>query len=122
MGFKSRGGVTNHLRELRKDGYIERKKLYRRIMFLAKISGNVVSTQKNDYLKGHKLLLVKKIDLDGKFIDNKDEIALDLIDSGIGDTVLVVKEGAAVQQMLEHSNAPVNTMIVAIVDDLDIQK
>jgi microcompartment protein CcmK/EutM len=91
-------------------------------MFLAKISGNVVSTQKNAYLKSHKLLLVKKIDLHGNFIDNKDEIALDLIDAGIGDTVLVVKEGDAVQQMLGHKNAPVNTMVVAIVDDLDIQE
>ena len=91
-------------------------------MYLAKVSGNVVSTQKNDHLKSHKLLLVKKIDLEGKFIDNKDEIALDLIDSGIGDTVLVVREGAAVQQMLGHAESPVNTMIVAIVDDLDIQE
>ncbi len=90
-------------------------------MFLAKISGNVVSTHKNEFLKGHKLLLVKKIDLDGNYIDHKDEIALDLIDSGIGDTVLVVKEGDAVQQILKHKNAPVNTMIVAIVDDLEIQ-
>jgi len=91
-------------------------------MFLAKISGNVVSTQKNEHLKSHKLLLVKRIDLKGNFTDNKDEIALDLIDSGIGDTVLVVKEGAAVQQMLGHKNSPVNTMIVAIVDDFDIQE
>ena len=91
-------------------------------MFLAKISGNVVSTQKNEHLKAQKLLLVKKIDLQGNFIDKKDEIALDLIDAGIGDWVLVVKEGAAVQQILGHKNAPVNTMIVAIVDDLDIQE
>lgn len=89
-------------------------------MFLAKISGNVVSTQKNLYLSGHKLLLVKKVDLLGNFIDNKDEIALDIIDAGIGDLVLVVKEGAAVEQMLGHNKAPVNTMVVAIVDDLDV--
>lgn len=89
-------------------------------MFLAKISGNVVSTQKNQYLSGHKLLLVKKVDLLGNFIDTKDEIALDIIDAGIGDLVLVVKEGAAVEQMLGHNKAPVNTMVVAIVDDLDI--
>jgi ethanolamine utilization protein EutN len=91
-------------------------------MFLAKISGNVVSTQKNISLKGHKLLLVKKIDLNGNFSDNIDEIALDLIGAGIGDTVLVVKEGDAVQQILGHSNAPVNTMVVAIVDDIDIKE
>ena len=91
-------------------------------MILAKISGNVVSTQKDKSLKSHKLLLFKKIDLLGKYINNKDEIALDLIDAGIGDTVLVVKEGAAVQQILGHSNSPVNTMVVAIVDDLDIRE
>ena len=91
-------------------------------MFLAKISGNVVSTQKNIYLKGHKLLLVKKIDLNGNFISTKDEIALDIIDAGIGDIVLIVKEGAAVQQILGHNKAPVNTMVIAIVDDLDIQE
>lgn len=91
-------------------------------MFLAKISGNIVSTQKNKFLKGHKLLLAKRIDLRGNFIDNSEEIALDLIDAGIGDTVLIVKEGAAVKQMLGHKNAPVNIMVVAIVDDLDIQE
>lgn len=91
-------------------------------MFLAKIKGNVVSTQKNSFLKSHKLLLVRKIDLNGNYINDKDEIALDLIDSGIGDVVLVVKEGAAVEQILGHKNSPVNTMIVAIVDDLDIHE
>ena len=52
----------------------------------------------------------------------KEEIALDHIDSGIGDIVLVAKEGAAVQQILGHKNAPVNLMIVAIVDDIEIQE
>ncbi len=91
-------------------------------MFLAKVSGNIVSTQKNEFLKSQKLLLVKKIDLNGEYLDKKDEIALDLIDAGIGDTVLVVREGAAVQQILGHKNAPVNVMIVAVVDDIDIQE
>ena len=89
-------------------------------MYLAKIKGNIVSTQKNKNLKSHKLLLVRRIDLSGNFIGKKDEIALDLIDSGIGDTVLVAKEGVAAQQILGHKNAPVNTMIIANVDDLDI--
>ncbi len=91
-------------------------------MFLAKITGNIVATQKNKYLQGHKLLLFQQIDLSGNFIGKENQIALDLTDAGIGDTVLVVKEGAAVQQILGHKNAPVNTMVVAVVDDIDIQE
>lgn len=89
-------------------------------MILAKITGNVVSTQKNKYLNGHKLLLARPIDLTGKFIGIKDTIALDLIDAGIGDVVLLVYEGDAVQQILGHKDAPVHTMVVAIVDDFDL--
>ena len=89
-------------------------------MFLAKVRGNVVSTQKNTNLVGYKLLNVRKIDLDGKFIDENDMIAIDIVDSGIGDTVLVVREGAAVQQILGHKKAPVHTMIVAVVDNIDV--
>ncbi|MEE9431492.1 MAG: EutN/CcmL family microcompartment protein [Melioribacteraceae bacterium] len=91
-------------------------------MLLAKIKGNVVSTQKDPSLKGHKLLLVHPIDLKGNYIGEKDSIALDIIDAGVGDTVLVVKEGAAVQQILGHKNSPVNTMVIAIVDDLNVQE
>jgi ethanolamine utilization protein EutN len=91
-------------------------------LLLAKVKGNIVSTQKNSNLKGHKLLLVHQIDLDGNFLGNKDSIALDLIDAGIGDTVLVVQEGGAVAQILGHRKAPVHTMIVAIVDEINITK
>ena len=91
-------------------------------MILGKVNGNVVSTQKNNFLKSHKLLLVKRIDLNGNFIDNEEQIALDLIDSGVGDTVLIVNEGDAVQQILGHKNAPANTMIIAIVDGIDIKQ
>ena len=91
-------------------------------MILAKITGNVVSTQKNKHLRSHKLLVAHAIDLEGNFIGENDMIALDLIDAGIGDTVLVVKEGAAVKQMLGHGDAPVNTMIVAVVDDISVEQ
>ncbi|MFA7228135.1 MAG: EutN/CcmL family microcompartment protein [Melioribacteraceae bacterium] len=89
-------------------------------MFLAKIKGNVVSTPKNKFLVGHKLLLVHEIDYNSNFIGERDLIALDLVDAGIGDKVLVVQEGDAVQQILGHSNAPVNTMIIAIVDNIEL--
>lgn len=91
-------------------------------MLLAKVKGNVVSTQKNSYLKGHKLLIIHPVDLKGNFIGEKDIIALDLIDAGIDDTVLIVQEGQAVVQILGHRKAPVHTMIVAIVDGIEISK
>ncbi len=91
-------------------------------MTLAKVRGNIVSTQKDQYLKGHKLMIIRQIDLEGNFIGNDDIVALDLIDSGIGDTVLIVQEGDAVQQILGHNKAPVHTMIVAIVDQIDYKK
>ncbi|MBN1637775.1 MAG: EutN/CcmL family microcompartment protein [Ignavibacteriales bacterium] len=89
-------------------------------MFIGKIKGNIVSTHKNEYLKGHKLLSVQPIDLKGNFIGRKDYIAIDLVDAGVGDIVLIVQEGDAVQQVLGHNKAPVNTIVIAVVDDIDI--
>lgn len=88
-------------------------------MVLAKVKGNVVSTHKNENLNGNKLMIVHQIDLDGNFMGQQDVVAIDLIDSGIGDTVLLVQEGDAVQQILGHKKAPVHSIIVAIVDKLD---
>ena len=89
-------------------------------MQLCRVTGNLVATQKNEHLVGHKLLIVRQIDLDGNLIGDDDMISLDLIDAGIGDIVLVAKEGDAVQQILGHKNAPVNTIIIAIVDDIEV--
>ena len=91
-------------------------------MFLAKIKGNIVSTPKNKFLIGHKLLIVHPIDYNGNLIGQKDFIALDQIDAGIGDSVIVVQEGDAVEQILRHASAPVNTMVIAIVDDIEINE
>ena len=90
-------------------------------MILAKVKGNIVATQKNSYLVGHKLLTIHPVDLTGNFIGKKDMVALDTVDAGIGDTVLVVQEGAAAAQILGHRKAPVHTMIVAVVDKIDVK-
>jgi len=87
---------------------------------LAKVKGNIVSTQKNSQLKGYKLLIVHPVDLNNNYIGEKDVIALDFVDAGIGDTVLLVQEGKAVQQILGHRKAPVHSVIVAIVDSIDV--
>ena len=46
-------------------------------MLLAKVKGNIVSTQKDKNLKGHKLMLIHQVDLDGNFIGKSDVIAIE---------------------------------------------
>jgi carbon dioxide concentrating mechanism protein CcmL len=89
-------------------------------LILAKVKGNLVSTQKNSYLVGQKLLLVHPIDLNDNYIGKNDVVAVDVVDAGIGDTVLLVQEGKAVQQILGHKNAPVHSIVVAVVDSIDV--
>lgn len=89
-------------------------------MILAKVKGNLVSTQKNSSLVGQKLLLVHPIDLKDNYIGKNDVVAIDVVDAGIGDTVLLVQEGKAVQQILGHKNAPVHSIVVAVVDSIDV--
>ncbi len=91
-------------------------------MYLARVKGNIVSTKKNKHLQNYKLLLAHQVDYSGNLIGKNDFIALDITDAGVGDTVIIVQEGDAVQQILGHNNSPVNTMIIAIVDDLDIKE
>jgi microcompartment protein CcmK/EutM len=89
-------------------------------LILAKVKGNLVSTQKNSYLVGQKLLLVHPIDLNDNYIGKTDVVAIDVVDAGIGDTVLLVQEGKAVQQILGHKNAPIHSIVVAVVDSIDV--
>ncbi|NWG29087.1 MAG: EutN/CcmL family microcompartment protein [Ignavibacteriaceae bacterium] len=91
-------------------------------MILAKVKGNLVSTQKNSYLVAQKLLLVHPIDLNDNYIGKNDVVAIDVVDAGIGDTVLLVQEGKAVQQILGHKNAPVHSIVVAVVDSIDVNE
>ena len=88
-------------------------------MVLCKVTGSVVSTQKNTSLKEHKLLMVQPIGIDGTML-GKDVLALDTVDAGIGDTVLIIQEGAGAQQILNRKDAPVHTIIVAVVDGIDV--
>jgi len=61
-------------------------------MLIARVVGELVSTQKHPSHEGRKLLLVQPLNLDGT--DRGDAvIALDAVDAGVGDRVLVVTEG-----------------------------
>ena len=53
-------------------------------------------------------------------IHRKDVLAIDTVDAGVNDTVLIIQEGAGAQQVLKRKDMPVHTVIVAVVDGLDI--
>ncbi len=88
-------------------------------MVLCKVIGTIVATQKNEHLKGHKHLVVQPVDLEGHLI-GRDVIAIDSVDAGVGDTVLVVQEGQGAAQILGDKKAPVHTVVVAVVDNLHL--
>lgn len=89
-------------------------------MILCKVTGTIVSTQKNETLNEYKLLIVQPIDLEGKAL-GRDMLAIDRVDAGVGDTVLVIQEGAGAQQILQRKDVPVHTIIVAVVDGLNVE-
>jgi len=86
---------------------------------LCKVTGTIVSTQKNQALREYKLLIVQPVDLTGELI-GKEALAIDTVDAGVGDTVLIIQEGAGAQQALKRKDAPVHTVIVAVVDGIDV--
>ena len=88
-------------------------------MLLCRVTGTIVATQKNASLNDKKILTVQPIDLDNKAI-GRDLLAIDTVDAGLGDTVLVVQEGQAAAQLLKRKDAPVHSVIVAIVDGFDV--
>lgn len=88
-------------------------------MVLCKVTGTIVATQKKEQLRDRKILIVQPITLDGKEL-GRDLLALDSVDAGVGDTVLVVQEGQAAAQILKRKDVPVHSIVVAVVDGLDV--
>ena len=92
-------------------------------MYLARVTGAVVASQKHGRLAGHRLLTVRPLALDGTERDAAEDVALDPgLDAGLGDTVLVVKEGAVVADLFDRDGpadappTPANVVVVAVVD------
>jgi ethanolamine utilization protein EutN len=84
-------------------------------MILAKVVGTVVTTISHPAFKHRRLLVVQPMIVDGERPD-EDFIALDTTHAGIGDTVLVNREGSGARQVLENPDACVISVIVGIVD------
>ena len=88
-------------------------------MQVARVVGNVTATQKNDKLVGSKLMLVQPMTPDGK-PKGPVVLAIDGVDAGIGDRVLLVQDGKAAMQVLGRGIAAVDAAIVGVVDEMEM--
>lgn len=86
-------------------------------MLLAKIVGTVVATRKDPRLVSNKLLLVRPVDPHGK-IDGGYLVAIDTVDAGVGETVLVVS-GSSARLASGLKETPVDAAIIGIVDQIE---
>jgi ethanolamine utilization protein EutN len=84
-------------------------------MILAKVVGTVVTTISHPDYKNRRLLVVQPLGLEADAPD-EDFIALDNTQAGIGDTVLINREGNGARQVLKNPDTCVISVIVGIVD------
>ena len=89
-------------------------------MILGTVRGNIVSTINHPFYDGKKLLIVEKEDFSGK--PGGYLIAIDGgVGVGVGERVLVIDEGNSARQVVKSKDAPLRSIIVGIVDRVDVE-
>jgi ethanolamine utilization protein EutN len=88
-------------------------------VILSRVTGAVHATVKDAPLEGARILLTQPVDLSGSPA-GRPLLALDRVDAGVGDLVLVNKEGGSARILFEDEETPVQAVIVAVVDDLEL--
>ncbi len=88
-------------------------------MIIGKVTGTVVITISHPHYKNRRLLVVQPLITEGDLAE-EDFIALDNTHAGIGDTVLVNREGGGARQVMNNPDACVISVIVGIIDSATI--
>jgi ethanolamine utilization protein EutN len=89
-------------------------------MLIARVIGNVVSTQKNQRYEGARIMLCRQINLAGEDMDYTC-LALDSVSAGEGDVVIIVQEGlSASTAATGKAGAAIDSAIVGVVDYIDL--
>lgn len=89
-------------------------------MIIGTVIGNVWATRKDEKLNGLKFLVVEPV----KSSEDKSSsafVAADIVGAGIGDNVLVTK-GSSARASLDIKDAPVDSVIVGIIDSLEVDE
>ena len=89
-------------------------------MILARVVGNIVATQKNPRYSGARVMLCQQITPEGEETGTT-VLALDSVDAGEGDVVLIVQEGwSASTAATKEAGAAIDSAIVGVVDRIDL--
>jgi ethanolamine utilization protein EutN len=86
---------------------------------LCRVKGSIVATVKHATHVGHKLMIVQPVD-EAAHDSGEVFIAIDLVQAGPGDMVLVLQEGNGVRQILGQAKLPIRSVIVGIVDQVSL--
>ena len=88
-------------------------------MLLGRVIGEVVATTKHPSHEGRKALLVQPLNLDGS---NRGDavVALDAVDAGVGDRVLLVMEGFSAMTSVGRPQSPIDMAVIGFVDQIDL--
>ena len=94
-------------------------------MFLARVTGSVVASQKVGSMTGHKLLTVEPLRVDPAKRDNltgvgRTFVVIDAVGAGQGEMVLIV-QGSSARMLPEAEKLPVDAAIIGIVDRVDVE-
>jgi microcompartment protein CcmK/EutM len=90
-------------------------------MYIGRVSGTVVATIKHEVYEGRKLLVVDRLTPEGEATERYD-IAVDTVQAGIGDLVLVIDEGNSARQVIGREDAPIRAVIVGVIDEVDVRR
>jgi ethanolamine utilization protein EutN len=94
-------------------------------MFVAKVTGSLVATQKVETMTGHKLLVVEPYRLDAArdklSTTGRTFVAIDSLGAGEGDFVLIT-QGSSARMTPQTKTMPIDTVVVGIVDQIHMEK
>lgn len=90
-------------------------------MIIAKVIGTIIATLKHPAYQDKKLFLVQPLRLPDQTEDEA-FVAIDETHAGIGDAVLVMREGSGARQITQIADAPIISVIVGILDSVEIKK
>ena len=89
-------------------------------MFVGHVAGEITSTINHPDYDNRRLLIVDRLDRAGKPAGGY-LVAVAAIEAGVGDRVLVLDEGTGARQILGNSQAPIRSVVVGIVDSVDVE-